>query len=39
VADHRSLSWLIVGLGLATAYLFGFRDLVFKPRSQGIADK
>ena len=39
VADHRSLSWLIVGLGLAAAYLFGFRDLVFKPRSQGIADK
>jgi len=31
VADHRALSWLIVGLGLALAYLVGFRDLVAKP--------
>lgn len=33
VPDHRSFTWLIVGLALSIAYLFGFRHLVSKPRS------
>ncbi|HRZ02248.1 MAG TPA: hypothetical protein P5024_11880 [Burkholderiaceae bacterium] len=33
VPDHRSLTWLIVGLALVGAYLYGFRHLVLKPRS------
>jgi hypothetical protein len=31
VKDQRPLSWLLVGVALAAAYLFGFRDLVRKP--------
>lgn len=33
VPDHRSLTWLLVGLGLSIAYLVGFRSLVTKPKS------
>lgn len=31
VKDQRPLSWLLVGVALAAAYLFGFRDLVRRP--------
>lgn len=33
VPDARSWTWLIVGLALSIAYLFGFRHLVAKPKS------
>lgn len=33
VRDQRSWTWLIVGLVLSAAYLFGFRHLVAKPKS------
>lgn len=32
IPDARSWTWLIVGLGLAIAYLFGFRHLVARPK-------